>query len=160
LVAQALAFLEEGRRDAAASLFDAARMMEPEDQEAHNNFGFCVMPDRPNEALAAFDEVLRLGSPPPITLVNRVVARWLAGFTAAALDAGEEAFAALATGTFQGYLWDYMTNREEPTISEFNLITYLCRFCAWVARAEGLQESEETWQARLAGANPRDQQTS
>lgn len=60
---QALDFLREGRRTAAATLFEAFIGVSPLDPEAHNNFGFCLIPDDPERALKAFEEATRLKFP-------------------------------------------------------------------------------------------------
>jgi Flp pilus assembly protein TadD len=50
LTEQAVALLENDERTAAAALFDAARTLKPSDMSAQNNFAFCVLLDKPEEA--------------------------------------------------------------------------------------------------------------
>ena len=49
-VDQALVLLADGQRTAAAALFDAARTIKPLDLHAQNNYAFCILPDKPDQA--------------------------------------------------------------------------------------------------------------
>jgi hypothetical protein len=60
---QAVGFLRQGRRMAAAALFEALVGISPKEAENHNNLGFCLIPDRPQQALKEFEEALRLQFP-------------------------------------------------------------------------------------------------
>jgi hypothetical protein len=51
LAGQALNLIEDGKREVAASLFEAVCAAEPESAEAQNNCGFCLLPDDPSGAL-------------------------------------------------------------------------------------------------------------
>jgi hypothetical protein len=50
LTEQAIALLEDGQRNAAAALFDGARMLKPADTLAQNNYAFCIVVDQPEQA--------------------------------------------------------------------------------------------------------------
>jgi hypothetical protein len=53
LIERAAELTSAGRRSVAASLFDAVRVADPRNAEAHNNWAFCVLPDDPALALEA-----------------------------------------------------------------------------------------------------------
>jgi hypothetical protein len=54
-------YLTEGRRSAAAAVFEATREVAPSNAEIQNNYGFCILPDRPDEALAVLELAASLG---------------------------------------------------------------------------------------------------
>jgi len=91
LVRVALVLIEDGERDLAAALFDAARTAEPESAEAHNNYGFCILPDDPQRALPALRRSEGLGfANGAINLVNQVQAHLLLGQNRAAIAVAEQ----------------------------------------------------------------------
>ncbi len=116
---QAVALLRDGQRTAAAALFNAARMLKPNDRMAQNNYAFCILVDNPEEAKGLFIDLLRRRVPyPAVTWCNLALAESLLGQVDAALKACEQAYEA-DTGP-KAYLWsrhneewivDYMTAR-------------------------------------------------
>jgi Flp pilus assembly protein TadD len=50
-VQPAVRFLQDGRRREAAALFEALIDFDPDNPEAQNNLGFCLLPDDPERAL-------------------------------------------------------------------------------------------------------------
>lgn len=61
LIEQAVELLEEGERTAAAALFEAARAFSPGDPVIRNNYAFCILLDRPEEARLLLEEALDSG---------------------------------------------------------------------------------------------------
>lgn len=92
---QALALLRDGQRTAAAALFNAARMLKPKDLDARNNYAFCILIDKPEEAKGLLVDVFERGggrTNPAVTWCNLALAESLLGQTDAALKACEQAY--------------------------------------------------------------------
>lgn len=105
----ALRFLREGRRSSAAGVFEAARDLDQTDAEAHNNYGFCLLPDRPEEALHALQQADELGFPhKTLNRANRMLALSMLGRDAAALELAERVVDEWDTErrTRTYYMWD------------------------------------------------------
>lgn len=56
-------FFFNGEREAATALFEAAIALNDSDAVAHNNLGFCLLPDRPKDALVALERAAELSFP-------------------------------------------------------------------------------------------------
>ena len=130
MVTPAVDFLEEGRRVEAAALFEAAVRIDPNDPDALNNLGFCLLPDRPKRALELFDKAIETGFRDiDVTNANRMLALVILGRWTSALD--------LATADIRRYadseapvalvLWDIDSVIEggDPRLLKHpNLLTY------------------------------------
>lgn len=91
---QALKLLARGDRQTAAGLFEAIRAGSPENPEALNNLGFCILPDRPAEAVHHLTLAGALGyGHPAINCVNRMQAHLLVGQQHVALQLADELWA-------------------------------------------------------------------
>jgi hypothetical protein len=102
---QAVALLEDGQRNAAAALFDAARTLKPTDMMAQNNFAFCILVDKPGQARELLADALAQGArDPAVTLCNLALAESLLGHADAALKACAEGYGA-ADDSQTAYLW-------------------------------------------------------
>jgi hypothetical protein len=112
MVDQAVDYLTTGRRDAAAGLFDAARILHPNNAVFHNNYGFCLIPDRPVEALEALREAERLDPRDWVNLTNQAVALWRIGQPKEALKSAERALNPENNGSESAYLWDFIRTGE------------------------------------------------
>lgn len=142
---QAIALLGEGRRREAAALFDAARILEPQDAEAHNNYGFCLTPDDPETALRALVRAEELGASTALNLLNQSIALRLLGRLADALMAAECAHDRLGGRSEPAWLWMNLTTSEEPTIENVDLLTYIRRFGRDLAEELGEEEQSDLW---------------
>lgn len=146
-VAQAIALLHDGQRTAAAALFNAARMLNPKDLAAQNNYAFCILIDKPDEAKRLFEDVLGRREPDAadsaVTWCNLALAESLLGDNDAALQACERAYG--LNSEFEAFLWvsssgDWIAQRTTPG--------------AWAAKfGAGLERSAEVcgdlWAKRL-----------
>ncbi|MGB7962628.1 MAG: hypothetical protein WCF12_06665 [Propionicimonas sp.] len=149
---QAIGLLSAGRRREAAALFDAARILEPQDAEAHNNYGFCTTPDDPEVALGALVRAEELGiTTKPLNLLNQSIALRLLGRVADALTTAERAHDQLGGRSEPAWLWGNLGSSDEPNIEYFDLRTYICRLGLDLAEEVGEEEQQDLWQNRLAG---------
>lgn len=149
-VDQAVVLLADGQRAAAAALFDAARTIKPADLDAQNNYAFCILIDKPDQAQALFRDVLSRGAPDPaVTWCNVALAEFLLGHADAALDGCERASS--AAHDRKSYLWQ---RRGDLWVVEYvDPRSWAIRFAAqleqsagivgtWTERAEKLTLSE------------------
>lgn len=108
-VKQAVKFLEEERRLDAVILFKAAVLKEPKSPKAHNNLGFCLLPDDPRKALQCFEKALELdGVDIQLVNVNRILVLALLGRRASAMDLAQSFLDSdSASDLVHSWLWDY-----------------------------------------------------
>ena len=57
--------LRDSQRTAAAALFNAVRMLKPNDNLAQNNYAFCILVDKPEEAKNLLAGLLERGVKDP-----------------------------------------------------------------------------------------------
>lgn len=123
LVQPALAFLKDGRRLEASALFEAATRREPNSAEAHNNLGFCRLPDDPAAALVHFTAALSArGGDKNVIDMNRILALAALGRHTSAIDLAT-AFLSDApepNGPTVAWLWDVdsILESDSPVIIE------------------------------------------
>jgi hypothetical protein len=144
-VDQALVLLADGQRTAAAAaLFDAARTIKPLDLMAQNNYAFCILPDKPDQAKTLFHDILSRGVPDPsVTWCNLALAESLLGQTETALKACEQAYGAKG-GHDGAYLWQRQD--DEWVVSYINPRTWAIRFGAQLEESTG---TTAAWAERL-----------
>ena len=108
-VMMAIKFLEEERRLDAVMLFEVAVLKEPKSAKAHNNLGFCLIPDDPVRALECFESALRLeGVDIQLVSVNSILVLALLGRRALAIDLAQSFLDSdRATEHVFAWLWDY-----------------------------------------------------
>jgi tetratricopeptide (TPR) repeat protein len=104
-IEQALALLRDDQRAAAAALFSAARMLKPKDLDVQNNYAFCILIDKPEEAKDLLVDVLERGGRGDLAIswYNLAVAEFLLGRPDDALEACERAYE--GTSPRKAYLW-------------------------------------------------------
>lgn len=152
LKAEAVRFLRDGRRDAAVAVFEAAQRSDPNNAELVNNYGFCLIPDTPDRAIAAMEDAVKLGfADLPINSASRVLALKLLGRNAAALELAEQLLDAVDAGDEHpdsGYLWEYDDE------GELRLGTHRCPRCyvadlaLTIARESGDPMLVDRWEKR------------
>jgi tetratricopeptide (TPR) repeat protein len=89
----------------AAAIFEALIYVSPNDSEAHNNYGFCILPTNPAAALESFEQAAQIRKSGDLTtLANQVLALHLLGRHADALALGSSD---LATNlpSLRGWMW-------------------------------------------------------
>jgi len=148
-VSTALEHLQAGRRGLAAAIFDACRKAAPENAEAHNNYGFCLLPDDPAMALNALETAARLGmETSPVNVANRIFALLKLGRLGSALEVAES-FAESGQGTQFGYLWNTVSDREPRVIPVNDVSEYIARLALEIAIQAGEETAAKTWRGRL-----------
>jgi len=144
LTDQALVLLDDGQRAAAAALFDAARTLKPLDLQAQNNYAFCILPDKPDQARTLLKDLLFRGVPKlPITWCNLALAESLLGQRDEALEACQQAYDAEAIPG-KAYLWkrrgdEWVVDRVDPR-------SWTIRFGAQLEQSAG---TTGAWAERL-----------
>lgn len=144
----AVDLLMEGGRDAAASLFRAILDAEPNNAQAHNNLGFCIMPDDAAGALLEFDRAASLGLEfTPMVIGNRIYALAALGRATSALDLAErlvERFHEIPE--INGWMWAF---EGDPKLLEVNDIRrYALDLAVHIAEGTGDAELLRVWVAR------------
>jgi len=81
--------LRNGRSEFAAAIFEAVLSLSPNDEDARNNYAFCLMPVDPVNAMAELEKLNESAHPTLTTLANRVLALHLLGRDEAALALGK-----------------------------------------------------------------------
>lgn len=142
---QALALLRDGQRTAAAALFNAARMLKPNDRTAQNNYAFCILVDKPEEAKGLLVDLLGRGpDDPAVTWCNLALAESLLAQVDAALKACEQAHEADHKG-FGSHLW--MRHDEDWVVERISPRTWAVRFGAQLERS--MEAPSGKWARRL-----------
>jgi tetratricopeptide (TPR) repeat protein len=150
---QAVTLLRDGQRTAAAALFNAVRMLKPNDSVAQNNYAFCILVDKPEEAKGLLTGLLERGADnPAVTRCNLAVAESLLGNIDAALKACEQAYELASEAS--AYLW---SRTDEEWVVEF------IKPRVWAVRLGAeLEQSDEAssgiWGKRLEGLSNLDSQ--
>ena len=110
LIGPALDFIQDGRHIEAAGLFEAATRVEPTSADAHNNYGFCLLPIDPQKSLEALERSGELrGGDPLLNSINRVLCLAVQGHLTSAEDLARSTVAMLDqanAGMFFAWLWD------------------------------------------------------
>lgn len=146
LTTVAARLLHEGQFGAAAAMFDAARHERWEDAELHNNFGFCLLPEDPEGALEALELANRLGLRRTVNACNRILALFLIGRHAAALEVAEHAIDRWKDldRDLAAYLWDFKS--PEPKLLDRQCARcYIVRLGVHVADASGNELTAARW---------------
>jgi hypothetical protein len=152
LLQTAVRLLIEGNRSAAAAVYDAARQEHWDDPVLHNNYGFCLLPDNPSEALAALELAANLGTSLTVNVCNRMLALFMLGRHAAALELADRALANVdSLDVDLSYLWDF-TAAEPKLLTRECPRCYLVKLAVYVADASGDELAAARWsdaQSRL-----------
>jgi Tfp pilus assembly protein PilF len=142
---QALALLADGQRTTAAALFDAARKLKPADMAAQNNYAFCILPDKPEQALELFTDALSRDVPHPIvTWCNLALAESLIGHPDAALKACEQAYAITTGDPKTAHLWKRQD--DDWAVELTNPRAWVIRFGAELEQSAG---TLDVWAERV-----------
>jgi hypothetical protein len=121
-------------------VFEAARDLEPANPEAQNNYGFCLLPDNPEESLQALERAREMGySNKTGNVGNRMLALHMLGRDAAALTLAERVVEDWESHDRRriDLLWDF-DSMEDPKLSENE-----CASCYVVELAVRIAESAE-----------------
>lgn len=151
-VRPALSHLRAGHFGAAAAIFDACRLAAPGDPEAHNNFGFCAIPDDLATALAALERAAELGMQfEHVNVANRTFVLGRLDRSASALEVAERLVSSpnwrCRVG---GYLWDWESPEVTTIVWVDDIRVYVASLARSIALATGDAVGATNWTARLA----------
>jgi hypothetical protein len=148
IMTAALEFLSAGRRTAAAALFEAAKRSNPNDAEVRNNYGFCILPDHPEEGLQEIHVGSELGfDRRDITLANRMYGLFRLHRFASALEAAERLFLE-EENDHKAYLWDWRKDADNATILNVDARHYGVEFALDIAHLVGDISQINLWSNR------------
>jgi hypothetical protein len=137
LIPVALEHLRNGKPEIAAAIFEAIVAISPEDSDAHNNLGFCMLPIDPSAALPELDLADKLSGGTFVTLANRVLALHLTGRNADALNlAKSDRVSDLPSGA--ATMWSVEDHRELSLIHVDNVRTYLASVVTHIESEHGV----------------------
>lgn len=150
-VQAALKMLTEGRRVAAAAVFEAVIAIAPLDVKAHNNHGFCLLVDDPVQALRSLDTAAKLGMQVnSMNVGNRMFGLARLGRIATALDIAERFFWARAEDENPGgaFMWTFEGDPRLEQVVATQL--YVAELAEHLAREDGDALLAQVWQDRAA----------
>jgi len=150
--------LREGRRQSAAAIFEAIARVSPGDAAAHNNFGFCLLPDDPGKALEELETAASLGMASRGTNVgNRMLALCRLDRTVSALALAEEYFEGGAdreTANRPAFMWSF--ELDDPKLLEVgDVAVYVAELAAHSSVSAGDAQLGARWSDRAARARKR-----
>lgn len=149
-VRMALRLLQTGRRDSAASLFQAVATLRPRNAEAYNNWAFCLLPDDPAKSLKLLDRAIELGMSRSLTLVgNRLLALYRLGKYAGALTYADEVFASWPTliGGQLAHMWPF--NDFGAPVPVDDLHSYVLELVTLIAAATESETVIDQWRRKV-----------
>jgi len=149
-VRPAISHLREGRFAAAAAIFDACRIAAPADADAHNNYGFCMLPLDPAAALDALERAAELGMRlEPLNAANRMVALHRLGRFSTALEVASRVAASTAwTRTPSGFLWSWDADTWK-LVDVVDARAYIADFALAISVEADDRPAARTWSARI-----------
>lgn len=144
--------LAGGRRAAAAAVFEAVRELDWDLPEPHNNYGFALLPDSPEEALKALRLAKDLGYTLTVNTANQVLALALLGRDDEAFALAEAVLARFdSEDADESLLWDPGSALAgEPVLED--LISprdYVLEVAALVAERAGDDDAARRWRHEL-----------
>ncbi len=151
----ALKLLNNGEREAATALFEAAIALNDSDAVAHNNLGFCLLPDRPKDALVALERAAELSFPQRLmNVANRLYGLVALRRYSSALDLAASCYDEwpdLIVGVESGYLWDFSTPASSPILRKVEDIRlYVVALIRHAAALAGNEAIAGEWLSRTA----------
>jgi tetratricopeptide (TPR) repeat protein len=153
LTEQAIALLEDGQRNAAAALFDGARMLKPADTLTQNNYAFCIVVDQPEQARYLLRDALTRGVRyPAITLSNLALAESLLGNSQEALRVCDQAYEAADDST-TAYLWRRTKNDWDVVCA--TIPSWIADFRLALERSGNMVVPARAGTSRVGGWSPK-----
>ncbi|MGV9541029.1 hypothetical protein ACWDSF_06850 [Nocardia beijingensis] len=148
---RALDLLRAGDRRSASALFRAVCRERPDDAEAHNNVGFCLLPDEPTQALIHLLKSRELGFDSFATnAVNMMQAYFLNYHYRLALDVAQAVWETWKTSAprLRAHLWSWENpEAPQPVLIDDQRIPVLY-LAAEAAKRLGNERAEGLWRNR------------
>ena len=137
--------LVKGQHDAAVSIFNMACDLAPDSAYAHNNRGFCKLPDDPEGAISDFERARDMHySPPVVPGANLVLALHRLGRNTSALQVADDAWEHTSGRDAPATMWDI--HSEKPALVEVDAVSYLAELALHIASGS---DHESMWKTRL-----------
>ncbi len=145
-------FLAAGRRREAAALFEFALSQSPDDRDALNNLGFCLVVDEPDAALQHLRHARSLGyTPLGINVYNEAFVLRRQGQARVALQVVEDNWDAInAAGPAAAVLWQVSAGGAYELTHVPDVRTALLELCVDLAQLQGGAVAQR-WSERTAG---------
>ena len=150
-VAKAVEMLLAGRRTAAAAIFESIASVQPDDPAASNNWGFCIIPDNPGQALDLLQQAADLGMDDmAVNLANRVLCLSRIGRTASALSLAERFWTTSSAlrNREPSYMWELSLDGSLSLCHPRDTSQYLAQLCGTLARMAGDAKLADIWDER------------
>lgn len=144
--------LAGGRRAAAAAVFEAVRELDWDLPEPHNNYGFALLPDSPEEALKALRLAKDFGYTLTVNTANQALALALLGRDDDVLALAEAFLAGFeAEDADDAMLWDPASALAgEPVLEDLvSPRAYVLEVAALVAERAGDTAGADRWRHEL-----------
>jgi tetratricopeptide (TPR) repeat protein len=144
--------LQGGQRASAVARLEAELREEPSDAEVRNAYGFCILPDHPEEGLLEVETASELGYSPELTLANRMFGLFLLQRYALALEAAEGLFQLEETHD-EAYLWDWRKAPYDAAIISIKPRHYAVQIALDIAQITGDTQAMNIWASRAEALN-------
>ncbi len=148
--------LQMGAADCAAVVYEVALEGNPDDANAVNNHGFCLVPLDRERALKQLERAAAMyGQPFGVNVANRMLLRWLKGEHNQALALAERYH---ARGVVEGWDGAWLWDMDDPArlLTDADVQSYVAELAVRAARAGGRLDLAEVWeQRRLDRVNAR-----
>jgi hypothetical protein len=152
----ARSFLLEGRPREAAALFEFVCREQPENADALNNLGFCLIPESPRDALQYLERANRLGyAPQIINIYNRMCCHIAVGRFRVAIREAERYWGEVGqeSGAVAATLWSPGSDGTWVLRGVHNTRDQLAELAAYAA---GLEEERRSTRLGQAPDEPTD----
>jgi hypothetical protein len=161
-VEKALEMLQEGRYSGASAIFESLAALSPLDSQAHNNWGFCLIPFDPEGALKRLEYAADIGmASTPVNVCNRMLCLSRLSRPSSALSLAERYWQARTSNDppEQAWLWDEDANTSGLELQSIsNCDSHVARLAERIALKAGDPQLATHWASRHAttSAGPHD----
>lgn len=148
---RAVELLNQGDFGEAAAVFEAMTEVAPDHAEAWNNYGFCLLPGRPSEALSALERAASLGFETiPVNVGNRLLALACLERITSALEFAESSYDTLREQRpWPGWLWAWQPDDPSWKLVEVDDVRlHTVDLAAKVAERTGDAALTAVWRSR------------
>lgn len=148
-----LALLRANRRAAAVAIFEAVRELDWELPEPHNNYGFALLPDDPQDALGALVLAHQLGYERTVNAANRALALALLGHDSAVYEVAANVLANYDNeDEDDSVLWDpvAMLTGKPVLVDVSSPRDYVLEVAALVADRAGAIKTAASWRSHVS----------
>ncbi|MFI6510295.1 hypothetical protein ACIBCT_22040 [Streptosporangium sp. NPDC050855] len=150
----AVTLLRERQYSESAALFNFAIQQWPNDPRAHNDLGFCLLPENPSKALIHLNNAARMGYEPyAINIYNKMCCYLSMHQPRAVLALAEEFWRERPDELDStGVIWK-MTEGGWRLVQDAYVRAAIAGLVVSVASAHGWKEDEAVWKSREQGAS-------